>query len=493
MQLAFDRWLMNLLIPLLALVDFTFDIFRLVAGMETTTDADGNQQSLVDMFLGANMVQRVFVTIFIFSLLVVAISITCSVIKNTVSDKDRKSHAKTVGQGIGAILTTAVISLVMLTGIQVSNLALTFLDQQFAEVHEQEQTMSLGERIFDLAVESGYVWYVEICPDTDEVLDIRKVTDMDGNPISQSGWRTGDACRERFMAMGWDERTVDAVLGGYRTWPGGIPRGNSQTGDYLVRLSGFNFVIAFAGGIAMLVLLAMVMLGLVKRLFDLVFLFLALPFVTATIPMDDGARFRKWRETVISKVLLAWGAVFSMNVFLLMIPVIWGLPFGGLLATPMKLFLLVGGGFAALGGQLLVARLFGTSADESREMMQGVRGMGAIAMGGVGVIKGAIIGGKVGAAAGGLNLGKTIANQTAGGGMTGGGSGGAGGGGQAYTGQGGSKQVGGSQKLHDSLRGSGMGGKTGATGAAGATGASAAAKAHPKAAIASEVTKHLKG
>lgn len=152
----------------------------------------------------------------------------------------------------------------------------------------------------------------------------------------------------------------------------------------------FNFIIAYICAIVLLIALIGATFGLVKRLFDIVLLFITLPGIAATIPLDDGAKFKLWRETVISKVFLAFGTVLAVNVFTIIAPSIWGISLGteagGFTNSVLRLVLICGGALTISGGQLLFARLLGTSAEESREMGQSARtllGGATAALGGV--------------------------------------------------------------------------------------------------------------
>lgn len=95
------------------------------------------------------------------------------------------------------------------------------------------------------------------------------------------------------------------------------------------------------------------MLGLVKRVYDLVLLFMALPLISATIPLDDGARFKQWRDSVVSKVILAYGVVLSINIFLLITPIINNISFASLgwsafVENLFKAFMLIGGALPSM-------------------------------------------------------------------------------------------------------------------------------------------------
>lgn len=184
----------------------------------------------------------------------------------------------------------------------------------------------------------------------------------------------------------WDESVIHIL--GDDSWTI-VPVPHSWKRDGLVDPDGFNFLVAYICAIVLLIALISATFGLVKRLFDIVLLFIALPGIAATIPLDDGAKFKLWRETVISKVFLAFGTVLAVNVFTIVAPSIWGISVGtatgGFTNSVLRLVLICGGALTISGGQLLFARLLGTSAEESREMGQSARTL----MGGAGAAWGA--------------------------------------------------------------------------------------------------------
>ena len=63
-----------------------------------------------------------------------------------------------------------------------------------------------------------------------------------------------------------------------------------------------SLVASIALGIAMIV----ASVNLAKRIFEIVFLYLVMPVSMSTLAADDGARFKIWRETFITKVVLAY-------------------------------------------------------------------------------------------------------------------------------------------------------------------------------------------
>ncbi len=141
----------------------------------------------------------------------------------------------------------------------------------------------------------------------------------------------------------------------------------------------YNWALAYIAAIVLIIVLFVSALSLAKRVFDIIFLFFSMPFPIATMPSDDGARFKLWKDTMISKVILAYGTVIAVNLFLLVLPLITSISFSvnNVVNCVAQLIFIIGGAVSIYGAQLLFARLFGTSAEESREMMNAFRGAGS--------------------------------------------------------------------------------------------------------------------
>lgn len=141
----------------------------------------------------------------------------------------------------------------------------------------------------------------------------------------------------------------------------------------------YNWALAYIAAIVLIIVLFVSALSLAKRVFDIIFLFFSMPFPIATMPSDDGARFKLWKDTMISKVILAYGTVIAVNLFLLILPLITSITFSvnKVVNCVAQLIFIIGGAVSIYGAQLLFARLFGTSAEESREMMNAFRGAGS--------------------------------------------------------------------------------------------------------------------
>ena len=121
---------------------------------------------------------------------------------------------------------------------------------------------------------------------------------------------------------------------------------------YYYNLWGFNFLIAFAGVIAFLVILGNIVFGLITRLIQLLALFLVFPPLIGITPLDDGNAFKSWKKQFISDVLMAYGAIIGMNLFFLILPFLNTITFFNVLILDRIMNMLI-----MLAGLTMVSKL----------------------------------------------------------------------------------------------------------------------------------------
>ena len=441
MIIALKKFFAQILFWLLEFLDAIFEMFQILCGIQPvgyrTEEGELVERSLIEIFLESSAVTKAFLLVFLVALIVCAVSCITAIVKNIVNMKggEPKSHLKTVGQGFGSIIITVVMAFIMVFGIWGSN---EVLSQVYYATSNGTST-TLAGMVFDMSVETSYVYdydkpiitfvqatdeqgnllwetdengnfvinaetgekepIYEIDPDTGKKIQTTTYpfkTDENGNYITEEGWQTDSETGHQYTIadIKFGDTTVDQVFGVHKEDGIGMEKEDKpyvKGQEPMVEMESFNFLLAFFVTVMLLVNVVLSMVGLVKRVFDIVALFIMLPLISATIPLDDGARFKAWRETVISKVVLAYGAVISINIFMLVVPVIqnidtatiWGDSW--IMPALFKTCMLVGGGLCVNGGQQLIARVFGTSAEESRDMANSARSLiaGAAAAGGL--------------------------------------------------------------------------------------------------------------
>ncbi len=149
-----------------------------------------------------------------------------------------------------------------------------------------------------------------------------------------------------------------------------------------------NWLLPLLGGAVMVVSFAMSIIIVAQRVYYIAFMFVISPFIVSTRPLDDGARWNKWCEVFISKLIGAFAIVVCLNVFFLVAPTVINIQFfapSNTLANGIsKLIIYIAGVLAATGASQLVAQLIGGDAgqverDNAQQNFRALAGGGALA------------------------------------------------------------------------------------------------------------------
>lgn len=116
-----------------------------------------------------------------------------------------------------------------------------------------------------------------------------------------------------------------------------------------------NYLIGYVSSLLVILILAASCLTFIRRVFELLLLYLVSPFFSASIALDGGAKFAKWREVFIAKFFAGFGAIFILKLYLLIVPFLMGntIQYSGEASKDMcmKLFFVIGGAWAVYKGQ----------------------------------------------------------------------------------------------------------------------------------------------
>ena len=84
-----------------------------------------------------------------------------------------------------------------------------------------------------------------------------------------------------------------------------------------------NYPLVWFSSIAILKEMLVLIVTCSVRIFNLLALYIAAPLAIATMPMDDGGKFKQWTTAFIVQLLTIVGMVLAMRLFLMFIPIIW--------------------------------------------------------------------------------------------------------------------------------------------------------------------------
>lgn len=91
---------------------------------------------------------------------------------------------------------------------------------------------------------------------------------------------------------------------------------------YYYDLWSFDFIVCIAAFVIITKLLISLVFGLMKRIFELLILFLIAPPISALMPLDNGDALKKWRGKFISKAIGTYAPIAGMNLIFIIIPLI---------------------------------------------------------------------------------------------------------------------------------------------------------------------------
>jgi len=316
-----QEFVLQLFLWMLQLVDGIMDIFSAITGVSKVT-AKGESVNILEYTLGDSTVGTIFWCVFILAVGLVCIFTITALIKNVITNQ--RTVSTIVGKFFLSLLGTLAMLSVVVLAVMIANSLLTLV----AEIFQIGNTTKLSNALFNACVGDWLNGY--------------SIAEVDISSLS---------VRDIFG-------DYDASFFGI--WP------KSWKCNGMVNPNTFLYFPSLIAGIALCIALIVATVNLAKRIYEIVILYMVMPVSMSTLPLDDGARFKVWRETFVTKMVIAYGAVFSVNIFVLILPLISGMRVEGLGSFGNAIFLIfmiIGGAMVIPAGQALFARLFGQPDD----------------------------------------------------------------------------------------------------------------------------------
>lgn len=321
MLIFFEELIMLLFLWFLRLIDGIMEIFSAIAGVTDVT-VNGQRVNIIEYLVGDSTVGTIF-----WCVLILAVGLTCifgmvGIVKNMIANN--RNISSIIGKIGLALLGTMAMLTVVILGILIANSLLALV----ARIFQIGNTTKLSKALFDACV---------------------------------GEWLNGYSVEE----IDFTRCNVSAIMGDYNAtalgiWP------ISWKGNGMINPDTFMYFPAMISSIALMIAFIVAVINLAKRIYEIVIMYIIMPVSMSTLPLDDGARFKIWRETFITKIILAYGAVFSVNVFVLLLPLINKIHLdnvSGFGNAMFQMFMIIGGAMVIPAGQSLFARLFGQADD----------------------------------------------------------------------------------------------------------------------------------
>lgn len=319
MLIFFQQLCLLLFLWLLKLVDGLMEIFSAISGITDVT-YKGEKVNIIEFLASDSTVNTIFWCIFILAIGLTCIFTIAALIKNMINSQ--RNVSTIVGKFFLALLGTMAMLTVLFLIILISNSLLVLVSQIF----QIGNTTKLSSALFNACAGDWINGY--------------SVSEFD---ISRIG--------------------VKEIFGDYTT---GFVFPDKWKYNGMVNPDKFLYLPSLISGVALAIALVVAVLNLAKRVYEIIFMYFVMPMSMSTLPLDDGARFKTWRETFITKIVIAYGTVFSVNIFVLLLPLITRMridEISGFGNSMFLIFMIVGGAMVIPAGQALFCKLFGQADD----------------------------------------------------------------------------------------------------------------------------------
>ncbi|MCD8285811.1 MAG: hypothetical protein LUD50_01100 [Clostridia bacterium] len=312
-------WLEELVVQvflwMLQLIDGIMSLFNAICGIDDVVYA-GEDVNIIESTLTNSTITSVFWCIVIIGVGLACIFTIAAIIKNMITSD--RSLSAIVGRFFLSILGTIAMLLVVILGILIANQLLKLLSDTF----RLNTDMSLSTVIFNACA---------------------------------GKWQNGFTIKDFNLYS----TSVSDLLGDYNTVLWFIPTG--WEGNGMIDPTSFYYLPSLVASAMLCWQLLKALVSMARRLFEIVYTFFCMPVAMSTLPLDNGARFKHWTNEFISKIILAFGCILSVNIFSLLLPIYTSLtvPNAGSFANAVFLLVLIIGGASIIPeGQKLFVRIF---------------------------------------------------------------------------------------------------------------------------------------
>ena len=284
----------------------------------TPVQVDGEEVDFLQYILTSDQIGFAFRVAALIGMIIVVVFSIIAILRTLAKEKAEGTPMQIVGKAVKSVLSFLFIPMIMIVVVNAGNIFM----QAMYEATLQGQ-MSLGDFLFKaFAMESGVL-----------------------------------------------ERDVDAFLANPNyDWR------NTSDVWMLMDLSEFEFIFSWIAGFVILGCIGVSMMYFVSRIIAIAILYIAAPFSIGASILDDGARFKLWREQILIKFITGYGMMLAINIFamvclLVMNPSLVFFEAGSFIDYLMKLLIIAGGGVSLKQSMALIGNLIsnGAGSNELRD------------------------------------------------------------------------------------------------------------------------------
>ena len=357
----FHKLLFGIIATVANIVDVLIDFIRMILGLSPLEGTDGVVNLLQDN-LWTEVVLQAFGVIVALAVIISFAFALVRLVRANIADKDEGGHWKASRGLIESLVLMFIIPLfagVIILAVSVTAQAIDTAtrDTQGANIsYSTEVVFSTVDK--DMLTGEGSKWFLGE-QNGYTIYDGygNQVTGMTAVKLIYGGWTNGVEAEDKYYSDAQRSVVLEPPLAGWSDF------------DRLTHLASEGayfdtFILPMLGGFVMLCALAMASITITQRIFSVIFLFIIAPIPASVRPLDDGARYKKWSEIFLGKVLGGYGIIFALNVFFSLCPLIVSQTFfyDAFANGVAKLIVYIAGVVFATGANVLIGQLIGADA-----------------------------------------------------------------------------------------------------------------------------------
>ena len=280
---------------------------------------DGQEIDFMQYVLTSDEIGFAFRVAALLGMIIVVVFSIIAILRTLAKEKAEGTPTQIVGKAIKSILSFLFIPMIMIVVVNAGNVFMKAMYEATTQGYD-----SLGEFLFKMfALESG-------------------------------------------KGSGLTEEEINLFLDRY-DW-----RVTSHVWE-LIDLSEFEFIFSWLAGGVILGCIGVSMMYFVNRVISIAILYIAAPFSIGASVLDDGARFKLWREQILIKFITGYGMMIAINIYAMVCSLVMkpGFAFSNnsFIDYLMKLLIIAGGGVSLKQTMALIGNLIsnGAGSNELRD------------------------------------------------------------------------------------------------------------------------------
>lgn len=279
---------------LLCVIDFMVKIFDFFSGSENVVFIPSGKEhlSVLELFLRVDGIQKAFLLItclavgfcFIFTIFAVAKSISDMALEN------KNPLGKVLGNALKCCFTFMLLPFLCIFMLRISSLLLNGIDTALSA-----QNLPTAGKKTNNDVSLATILWLSSSVDAAKN-DLYNISNAPENVSFQ------DCIRDDFYY-------------GNSSWKYG-----SKAVEENFYYDRFYYGIGFVSCIFIIFMLMASILLFIRRIFEILILYLTSPLFVSAMPLDGGGMFRKWKDMFIAKFFSAFTCVFSIRLYVMFVP-----------------------------------------------------------------------------------------------------------------------------------------------------------------------------